>query len=76
MHWLFSTLRFFPYWALPLVLVFFETGVYFKRRLLKKRQLLCWAVSGGLILLIGVWFFYRGDLHSDRWVRNFLDVSQ
>jgi hypothetical protein len=76
MHWIFAMFRFFPYWGLPLVLVFFETGVYFKRRLLTRRQLMCWAASGILILMIGAWFFYRGDIHSDRWVRTLFESNQ
>jgi hypothetical protein len=72
MHWLFFMFRFFPYWALPLVLLGFETGIYFKRRRRFKGQFSCWFVAVFLAILIGVWFFYRGDVHSDHWVRILL----
>jgi hypothetical protein len=73
MHWIFSLIRFFPYWALPLVLMGFETGVYYKRRNRKKSQFICWGVSGVLMVSICIWFLYRGDVHSDRWVQSFLN---
>lgn len=76
MHWVFATVRFFPYWALPLVLVFFETGVYFKRRNKKRRWAACWAVMVLLFAGIGTWFAFRGDVHSDQWVKTALNQGQ
>ena len=76
MHWLFFTLRFFPYWALPLVLVLWETGVYYKRRNIGRGKLICWGVDFLLIVAICSWFFFRGDVHSDDWVKSFLNNFQ
>ena len=69
MHWLFAMVRFFPYWALPIALVLLETGVYFKRWKRWKPQFLCWGIAVVFLLAIGTWFFYRGDMNSDQWVR-------
>jgi drug/metabolite transporter (DMT)-like permease len=76
MHWLYFFVRFFPYIALPLVLVFFELGVHFKRRNRRGWQALCWGGSVMLIALMGTWFAFRGDIHSDTWVRDTVSLGQ
>lgn len=69
MHLIYTAMRFFPWWALPLALVIGELGVFFRRRA-SRTQFACFGVAGVLVLSALAWFFFRGDLHSDRWVRS------
>jgi hypothetical protein len=76
MHWIFAAVRFFPYAALPLVLIFYELGMHFRRRGMRKGFLFAWAIAGFFVLLTGVWFAFRGEIHSDAWVRSFFRLNQ
>jgi hypothetical protein len=63
--------RFYPFWALPVALILGELGRHFGRRAgIKKWKWICWAGSVFLLTLIVLWFIGRGDLNSDRWVRQ------
>ncbi len=74
MRFIFLIARLYPYWALPGALVLGELGLYFRRNR-SGLQYPFWFIS--LVLLVGIvlWFFYRGDLHSDQWIRSFFQVS-
>jgi len=69
MHSVFAAARFFPWWALPSGFVLVEMGVYFRRRK-SNVQFHFFAVASALIILSLCWFVFRGDLHSDAWVRT------
>lgn len=68
MRWIFILFRFFPYWAFPLSIVVFELGRHFHRKR-SSHQWAFFSMAGALGLLTLVWFGFRGDLHSDEWVR-------
>jgi energy-coupling factor transporter transmembrane protein EcfT len=68
MHALFSMVRFYPYWALPVAIIAAETGFYFRRRE-KPVRFYFFAFSALLVLGLAGWFFFRGDVNSDAWVR-------
>lgn len=71
MNFLYTALRIYPYWAIPLAFIFFEIGIVLKRRHIKKAWIpMVLAVAIGITCL--VWIFYRGDLHSDRWIKALL----
>ena len=70
MHALFSIVRFYPYWALPVAIILAETGFYFRRRE-KPARFYFFGFSGLLVLGIACWFVFRGDINSDAWVRAF-----
>ena len=72
MSFIFSMVRFFPYWALPIVLVLGETALFAKRRNRTKLMYGCIAFVLIFVLVIVAWFFFRGDLHSDDWVKGFI----
>ncbi len=70
--WLiFIVMRIYPYWALPSIYIMIEVAIFFRR---KNHFFQYWAGLGTLLLLIGLflWFFYRGDLHSDEWIKALL----
>lgn len=68
MYLLFALLRFYPYWALPLALVIGEIGVHLRRRK-SPLQKYCWAWVGILGFTTILWFAFRGDVNSDKWVK-------
>ncbi len=67
--------RFFPFWAVPLALIFLELAYYFKRKKGRYFMALCLGAAGVLLGLSIAWGIARGDLHSDRWVRFFLNIT-
>jgi hypothetical protein len=69
MHTLFVLAKVYPYWAIPLALVVGELGIFFRRRRSKKQRI-CWAGVGILLLGLILWFYFRGDLNSDRWIQS------
>lgn len=69
--WIYAGVRMFPYWGIPLVILCLELTRHFRRRL-SPFQWFFGFVSVLCAMLIGVWFAFRGDLHSDEWVRNWL----
>jgi hypothetical protein len=69
MHLIYAAVRFFPWWALPAAFVLGELGIYLRRKR-SRTQRFCWAAVSVLVALSVCWFFFRGDLHSDNWVRT------
>jgi hypothetical protein len=70
MSFLFSIVRFFPYWALPFVLVLCETALFAKRRNRRKLMYGCAFFIFVFVVAVGSWFLYRGDLNSNDWVKD------
>ncbi|MEK7689695.1 MAG: hypothetical protein AAB425_01600 [Bdellovibrionota bacterium] len=58
----------FPFWAIAISIACVDIGRYY-RRLRRNTQHVYW----GSVILLGVltllWIFFRGDLHSDKWVK-------
>lgn len=73
MHFVHLIVRFYPYWALVVAFILWETGVFFKRRRQFLPMIACWFFT--LLFLVGIGFYFhgRGDLYSDRWVKNWLE---
>ncbi len=70
MHIVFALARLFPYWALVVAFGLIEFGVFCKRRGRTGPQWACWIGGGIFVVLILAWFWGRGDLNADRWVRE------
>lgn len=73
MHIVFALVRFFPFWGLMAALIFFEFGRSFRH----KDSKLQYSFFFGSVLffaLVVCWFYFRGDVHSDTWVRFFFKV--
>ncbi len=70
MRFLYFTIKFFPYWAIPLGLIFFEMAWVFRRRgnhRLKKRMFLL----GSFFFILTVLFFvFRWDMTAYPWLRD------
>jgi hypothetical protein len=69
MHFIFLLARIYPYWALPLAVLFYQLAIYFRR----KNSGLQWVFFGAIAfcaVTTGLWIVFRGDLRSDIWVRS------
>ena len=56
--------------AVPLVVIFIQLGIYFRRR---KSHLRYPFFFLSVVTLVGMvaWIVYRGDLNSGRWIKIF-----
>lgn len=70
MRLLFIAGRLYPFLALSLCVGLIPLGVYFQRRKSPFAKF-CWMMVLFLIAGFVAWFMYRGDLYSDRWIREF-----
>jgi hypothetical protein len=66
----FAILRYFPYWAIPLVLVAFETALFARRKGRRALMVSCLFFALFAVTAVVAWFYFRGDLHSNDWVRE------
>lgn len=69
MHFIFLLARVYPYWALALVMILVQLAIFFRRR----ESSVQWTCLGCAAFLVGgilAWFIFRGDLHSDDWIRT------
>ena len=73
MHFFFTLVRIYPAWAVPTAFIFFELGIYYRRKA-SKFQFYMWGLVGVQSLLLLLWLIFRGDIHSDNWVRAFFDA--
>jgi len=62
-------LRFYPFIGLALMLGLIEIGRHF-RRLRDSRQWLFFLPAGFVFVTIMIWIFFRGDIHSDQWLKS------
>jgi TctA family transporter len=69
MHFIFLLARIYPFWALPMAIVLAQLAIFFRRR---ESGLQYSSMAGVVLLTAGIfaWFFFRGDIHSDDWVRT------
>lgn len=67
----FTLLKTFPFWAVPLAIVFAEIGRHFRRRR-NSLEIPMWFLVGFLGLLTLLWLIFRGDLHAEKWARLLL----
>jgi hypothetical protein len=73
MHFFFTFARIYPAWAVPTAFIFFELGIYYRRKA-SKLQYYLWGITAIQILLLLVWLIFRGDINSDLWVRAVVDA--
>ena len=72
MHAIFALMRLFPYWGLVIALASVEFALFFRRRGKAVKTLVCGCFAGIFLALISLWFYYRGDLHAETWIRAWL----
>jgi hypothetical protein len=69
MHLIFTFARIFPALAIPSVAIFIELGIYYRRKA-SKMQYYMFGFAGTTVFLVLMWLFFRGDVHSDQWIRT------
>ena len=74
MHFLFAVVRIYPIVALCLGIVFFELTVFFYRRHKHPLRFACMFMFLFLLVSTTMWFVNRGDLYSDRWVKQWMGL--
>jgi hypothetical protein len=72
MHLLFLLARIYPFVAFSLAFVMWHLALFFFRRRNRLHMIFSSSVVG-LVISGGVWIYFRGDLHSDEWVRFLLE---
>jgi len=72
MYTAFMLARTFPFWSVPLIVIFLQVGLFFKRRR-EWMQYICWFLGTLFIIALAAWFFFRGDLNSEMWIRTLYD---
>lgn len=73
MHFIYLLGRIYPFWALPLIVIAVEVGIFFKRKK-SKIQYYFWAAVFSLSLGILIWLLLRGDRYSDRWIHSLFSL--
>jgi uncharacterized membrane protein YfcA len=71
MNIIYALVRLFPFWAIPGCFILFQLGNHLRRKGDKLFRML-WGLIAIFIALLVLWFVFRGDLHSDHWVRTVL----
>jgi hypothetical protein len=75
MHYFYLFARLYPFFAIPLTFVFFELGIFYRR----KESILqnyFWGASGFFGFTFLLWIIFRGDLNSDLWIKNVTHLFQ
>ena len=70
MHNIHLFLRIFPFVAFAIILTSIQFGLFFRRKN-SVNQWYAFGIATFFAILTVLWIVYRGDLHSDRWVREF-----
>jgi hypothetical protein len=68
-------LHVYPFIAISAAVVFLELGIYLKRKQRMRRYYMCLAAAGFLAVTGGIWFFFRGDLNAQNWVKTLFFIE-
>ena len=69
MHTVFLLARTYPYWSIPVGVIFWQVGVHFMHRRSKLRYTF-WGAAGIIFLTAVAWIGFRGDKYAEEWVRT------
>jgi hypothetical protein len=70
MRFLYFAIKFFPYWSIPLGLIFGEMGMIFRRRGNRKLRNRMFQISGFFLILTVFFFVFRWDMTLFPWIRD------
>ena len=73
MHIIFTLARIYPAWSLPTAFIFFELVIYYRRKN-SKMQYYMGGLVGAQVIILLLWLIFRGDLHSDSWIRALIEA--
>lgn len=72
MRFLYFTIKFMPYWTIPMVLIFAEMGMIFRRRGNRPLMFRMFVMSGLFFLITASFFIFRWDVTLYPWLRDTL----
>jgi hypothetical protein len=75
MRFLYLTIKFFPYWAIPSGLIFLEVAVIFRRRGNQRGFLRMISASSFMFLMTILYFVFRWDMTLFPMIRDHFLVS-
>ncbi|MBS1961016.1 MAG: hypothetical protein JST04_02285 [Bdellovibrionales bacterium] len=70
MRFLFLAIKFMPYWSIPLILIFGEMGMIFRRRGNNRLKVRMFIVAGFFLLLSAAFFIFRWEQTLYPWLRD------
>jgi hypothetical protein len=75
MRFLYFAIKFFPYWAIPLGLTFFEMAMIFRRRGNRPLMFRMASIGGVFFLVTILYFVFRWDMTLYPWLRDRLPLE-
>ena len=75
MRFLYFAIKFLPYWAIPLALIFGEMAFIFRRRGNRKLMIRMLTVGGFFLLLTVFFFVFRWDMTLYPWIRDRITIE-
>ena len=75
MRFLYFTIKFFPYWSIPLALIFGEMGMIFRRRGNIKLRNRMFGIGAFWFVLTVAFFVFRLDMTLYPWIRERLPLE-
>ena len=73
MRFIYFAIKFLPYWAIPLALIFAELGILVKRRMRPDLMRAFYFISSFFVLLTILFFVFRWDITAYPWMRERMD---
>lgn len=70
MRFLYFAIKFLPFWAIPLSLIFAELGVLVKRRMRPDLMKIFYFISGFFVFLTILFFVFKWDVTAYPWIRE------
>lgn len=72
MRFLFFTIKFLPYWSIPMILIFSEMAFIFRRRGNRPTMFRMGGIAFFFFLITVFFFVFRWDVNLYPWIRNHL----
>lgn len=69
MLYLYTALKVYPFWAIPIAMILAELAIFLKRRR-SPSQFPFWSLVSFFLITSLLWFVFRGDIYSDQWVKT------
>ena len=73
MRFIYFTIKFLPYWAIPLILIFGEMAYIFRRRGNRTLMMRMGGIAAFFLILTTLFFALRWDTTLYPWVQGFLN---
>lgn len=75
MHMLFLLMRYYPFIGGALGFAFMQIAIFLRRKV-RKTQWFYWGGAVFWFLTVALWIFFRGDIHSDQWIKHWFGAVE